>query len=200
MNGTPPEANTEYSRGEGASEGALATRAEPDSGASGAAARGSEPLSTGLFGIALLGALMLLVAEFTTLFTVHVSGSSKALQSTSAGSHHAYAMALIAVCAVILAFAVWRARSRPALLGLGVLGVVALVIALLGDLPDATSSGLLLTSSHFVEAKATPSAGFFIETIGALLLVIACVWGLLLAPPPPRPPRRRSRASSSVSS
>src|SRR5262249_29328347 len=100
----------------------------------------------------------------------------------------------------ILALAVWRAGSRPALLGLGVLGGVALVIALLGDLPHATSSGLLFTSSHFVEAKATPSAGFFIETIAALLLLIAGVSGFLLAPPPPRPARRSSRASSARSS
>jgi hypothetical protein len=104
-------------------------------------------------------------------------------------------MALIAVCAVILAIAVWRAGSRPALAGIGLLGVVALLIALLGDLSDATASGLILTSSRYIEAKSTPSAGFFIEILGALLLIVACVWGFLLTEPAPRPPKPRKRGT-----
>jgi hypothetical protein len=98
-------------------------------------------------------------------------------------------MAVIATCAAVLAVAVWRGGSRPALLGIGLLGLVALLIALLGDLPDATASGLLLTSSHYVEAKSTPSAGFFIEIVGALLLLTACVAGFLLTEPAPKAPR-----------
>jgi hypothetical protein len=163
-----------------------------------------QTIATGLFAVAVLGALLLIVADFTTLFTVHASGVSRSLKSVSAGSHHSYAMVPIAVCALILAFAVWRADSRPALLGLGLLGVAALLIALVGDLPDATASGLLLTASHYVEAKATPRAGFFLETLGALLLLIACAWGFLLTSPASRaranapasrPSRRRGRSA-----
>jgi hypothetical protein len=196
MNGTPPEASTEYSRGTPSSEGV----SEPSSGADlpGQKDRsaGTGGLVTGLFAVALVGSAALLVAEFTTLFTVHVSNVSQALQTTSTGSHHSYAMAVIAVFAAILAFAAWRGGSRPAMLGVGLLGLAALLIALLGDLPDATASGLLLTSSHYVEAKSTPSAGFFIEIAGALLLLIASVAGFLLTEPaskPGRPPARRAR-------
>lgn len=189
MNRTPPEASTEYSRGDAISGGRLEPPAGADPTGPEGASEGSGRLATGLLATAALGALLLLVAEFTTLFTVHVSNTSKPLESVSGGSHHSYAMALIALSAGILAVAVWRGGSRPALLGIGLLGVVALLIGLLGDLHDATASGLILTSSHFIQASSTPGAGFFIEILGALLLVIACVWGFLLTAPP-RPPRR----------
>jgi hypothetical protein len=196
MNGTPPEASTEYSRGTPASGGV----SEPSAGADLPGRRdrsaGTGGVVTALFAVALVGSAALLVAEFTTLFTVHVSNVSHALQTTSTGSHHSYAMAVIAVFAAILAFAAWRGGSRPAMLGVGLLGLAALLIALLGDLPDATASGLLLTSSHYVEAKSTPSAGFFIEIAGALLLLIASVAGFLLTEPaskPGRPPAGRAR-------
>lgn len=192
MNRTPPEANTEYSRGRLVSGGVSGAGATGES----TAASGPQKGATGLFAVAVLGAVLLFLAEFTTLFVVHASGVTKPLKSESAGSHHSYALALIAVVAVVLAVAVWRAGSRPALLGLGVLGVAALLIALAGDLPDATASGLLLTSSHYIEAKATPKAGLFLETLGALLLLIACAWGFLLTAPPSRRSRRPAHRSS----
>jgi hypothetical protein len=189
MNSTPPEANTEYSRGPRASGGVSEPSSPSDPAGRPAASAGAGALVAALFAVALLGSAALLVAEFTTLFTVHVSNVSRTLQSTSTGSHHSYAMAVIAVCAAVLAVAAWRGGSRPAMLGIGLLGLAALLIALLGDLPDATASGLLLTSSHYVEAKSTPSAGFFIEIAGALLLMIASVAGFLLTEPAPKPRR-----------
>jgi hypothetical protein len=195
MNRTPPEANTEYSRGPAASGGVSEPSTGPDSPGRQTPSAGGGGLVTTLFVVALLGSAALIVAEFTTLFTVHVSNVSRPLQSTSTGSHHSYAMAVIAVFAAVLAVAAWRGGSRPAMLGIGLLGLAALLIALLGDLPDATASGLLLTSSHYVEAKSTPSAGFFIEIVGALLLLTACVAGFLLTEPAPKP--RRSRPGRS---
>jgi hypothetical protein len=193
MNRTPPEANTEYSRG-GTASGAVSEGAgAPDSPGRQAPSGGPGGLVAALFVVALLGSAALLVAEFTTLFTVHASNVSHALQSTSAGSHHSYAMAVIAVFAAVLAVAAWRGGSRPAMVGIGLLGLAALLIALLGDLPDATASGLILTSSHYIEAKSTPSAGFFIEIVGALLLLIASVAGLLLTEPAPKPRRTAGR-------
>jgi hypothetical protein len=190
MNRTPPEANTEYSRGQADPEG----NSEGQTGVPGAASTRPGGVATGVVAMAIVGALALLVAEFTALFTVHVSNSSRPLKSVSGGSHHSYAMAVIAVCAVLLAVGVWRG-SRTALLGIGALGLVALLIALLGDLGDATASGLILTSSHYIEASSTPSAGFFIEMGGALLLLLASVSGFLLTAPPPRPQRRTTDPS-----
>jgi hypothetical protein len=183
MNATPPEANSEYSRGPGRSERVVVTR----SGAAvvPGAARAQDALASGtlravLFAGGVLGALLLLGAEFTTLFQLHVAATKAPVRSVSTGSHHSYAMALIAVVAAGLAVAVWRAASRPALLALGVLGVTALLIALLADLPDASATGLVLTSGHYVNASSTPSAGFYMETLGAIILLITSVSGFLL--------------------
>jgi hypothetical protein len=207
MSTTPPEAQPEYSRGVSGSERILVPHSHPsghpdssDSEASSHAAPGAEATASGalpaaLFAGGLLGALLLLVAEFTTLFEVHVAVAGTPVKSVATGPHHSYAMALIAIVAAALAFAVWRAASWPALVALGVLGLTALLIALLGDLPDANATGLVLTSSHYVEANATPSAGFYMETLGAVVLLLTSVCGLLLIAPPLEL-RRRPRRSA----
>jgi hypothetical protein len=191
MSATPPEANLEYSIGPRHSSGAERARARGDSG-SPAPSRGpaSEPsaaASTAIFAGGLLGALLLVVAEFTTLFTVHTSTSTQAIQSVGTGGHHTYALIPIGLLVVLLAYGVWSAGSRPALLAIGVLGVIALLIALLGDLPDAHASGLLGSpASHFTSASSTPSAGLYMETLGAVILIITSVCGFLLLGPPSR--------------
>src|SRR5213082_3234055 len=60
---------------------------------------------------ALLGALLLVVSQFKTVAT---------------GSNHAYSLIPIALLAVVMAYAVLRQGSRPALVALGVLGAIAL--------------------------------------------------------------------------
>jgi hypothetical protein len=137
----------------------------------------------------LLGALLLVVAEFTTLFTVHVATNSAPIKTVATGPHHSYALLPIAAVVAVLAIAVWRDSSRPALLAIGMLGVVALLIALLGDLPDAHASGLAGSSAtHYVDARSTPSAGLYLETLGAVMLVITCGLGFIAL----GSPRRRS--------
>ncbi len=185
MNATPPEAKDEYSRAHGASAG---------SGGSSARGRpsGYSAVLAGVLGGGLLGALLLLVAEFTTLYEVHSASSSLVIKSVGTGSNHSYALLPLALLAAFLAFGVWRAESRPALLALGIAGVIALLIALLGDLPNAHASGLLGSpATHFTEASSQPSAGFYMETLGAVVLIITCVSGFVMLGAPM--PRRRAR-------
>ncbi len=179
MNATPPEANYEYSRGTAASR--------RDSEGSGRASSGSSAVTAGVLVGGLLGALLLLVAEFTTLYNVRASQGGALIKSVSSGSNHSYAMIPIALLAALLAVAVWRTASRPALLALGLLGVLALLIALVGDLPNAHSSGLVGSSAtRYVSAASRPSAGFYMETLGAVLLLVTSVSGFLMLGPPVR--------------
>ena len=69
-----------------------------------------------------------------------------------------------------LPYGVWQANSRPALLAIGLLGVIALLIALLGDLPDAQASGIVLRAGHYDAASSSPGLGIYLETLGAVLL------------------------------
>jgi hypothetical protein len=190
MSATPPEATSEYSRGSGPSSEAERAHATGDSRASGRSRQPASQSRTPAAAIcagALLGALLLIVAEFTPLFTIHTSASTAAVRSVSAGSHHTYALIPIALLVVLLAYGVWTAGSRPALLAIGILGLISLLIALFGDLPDAHASGLLGSSaSHFTAASSSASAGLYMETLGAVILLITSVCGFLLIGPPPR--------------
>jgi hypothetical protein len=146
-----------------------------------------------VLGGGLLGALLLIVAEFTTLYEVRTDASSGPLKSVGTGPHHAFALVPIALLAAVLAYGASRQRSRPALLAIGTLGLITLLIALIGDLPDAQATGLIRMSSHFVNASSTPETGMYLETLGAALLLLTCGVGVLLGGPPPRPDRRRTR-------
>jgi hypothetical protein len=186
MSATPPEAKTEYSRATDGSKGASAGAGTPH-------ARLTETVPAAVLAFGLVGAVLLLGSEFATLYSIHVTTRRAAVQSVTGGSHNSYAFIPIAILAFVLAYGAAREKSRPALSALAVLGIISLLIALLGDLPDAQSSGLLMEGGHFVSASASPSAGMYLETLGAIVLVISAGIGFLLGPPPPRrrAPRKR---------
>jgi hypothetical protein len=147
---------------------------------------------------ALLGALLLIVAEFTTLYQVHLATRLTPIGSVTSGSHNSYAMIPLALVGAGLGIGAWRSGSRPALLAVGVLGVVALLIALVGDLPDARAAGLAHQNS--VSATATPSAGLYMETLGAVVLIATCGLGFLMLGFGSGGPTRSVRAGGSVRS
>jgi len=144
------------------------------------------PGRAGLLAGALAGAGLLLAAERATLFSLHVAARQAAIKTVTGGSHDSFALVPIAVLAAVLALAVFRAGSRPALLALGLLGAVALLIALVADLPDARARGLVGTPAHYRQAVATPGPGLYLETAGAAALIITSVGGFILAGPPRR--------------
>jgi hypothetical protein len=179
MNSTPPEANSEYSRAPRASRGELPTGKAPNSRAQ---ELHGDRISSVIAVGALLAAVVLIAAEFTTLFAVHVVDKAR-VRTVATGFHHAYALIPIAVLVAVLALALKRSPGgrawRPALLALGALAVITLVIALLIDLPDAHRTGLVAAGAGFELGKATPSTGFFLETLGAVLLLIVAGTGML---------------------
>ncbi|MGN6869238.1 MAG: hypothetical protein ACTHMY_12630 [Solirubrobacteraceae bacterium] len=187
----PPEANSEYSRGSGASRRLVLPRWESSETP---ASPGSEAGRTARLALALgalLGALFVIVAQFTALYHLHSATSSAAIKTVGTGGNHAWAPIPLALAAVVLAYAVYRTGSRAALAGLVALGVATLLIALIGDLPDARSTGLVGSSaSGYVQATARPSAGLYMETLGAVILIVAGGVGLLMAAPETR--RRQS--------
>jgi hypothetical protein len=77
----------------------------------------------------------------------------------------------LAVIAIGVIVATMVARSRdiwaPAA-GVMALGAIALAISLVGDLPDATSSGL---TTKLESANASPAAGFWVQLAGAIALL-----------------------------
>jgi hypothetical protein len=153
-----------------------------------------------------LGAILLLVADFTTLFEIKVLTVTR--ESRSGGSHHSYAMVVLGLAALPMAYGATRG-SRPAMAAMAGIGVIALLIALIGDLPDVNETGVI--GRNFTDAEASPGIGFFMETLGATLLVVAGGGGLVLTgqssprlrlptrgetPPPPPDDDREARAAA----
>jgi hypothetical protein len=190
MNPTRPEAETEYSRGSDSPGGRLAAAsARRKRGAKGP----SRPVALGVMAGGLAGAGLLLVAEFTPLFKVRSSAGPAIIRTVVTGSHHSYAMVPVAALVAFLSYVVWRTRSRLALLATAVLGLLALAISLIGDLPDAQASGLITSASQLTTASSSPSIGLYLETLGAIVLMITAGAGLLLLAEPQRTATRAAR-------
>jgi hypothetical protein len=193
----PPEANTEYSRGSGPSSRLGVLHAKASSALSSTGPESATSARTALALGALFGALLVLIAQFTALYHLHSATSSQVVKTVATGANHAWAPIPLALAAVALAYVVYRYGSRMALLGLVALGVAMLLIALIGDLPNAHSSGLIGSSAGgYVQATSSPSAGLYMETLGAVVLLLAGGVGFLMLAPTaePAPPAPSPRA------
>jgi hypothetical protein len=130
-----------------------------------------------------LGAALLVLAEFVMLYSVRAEGHSGAIQTIQGGSNNSYAMIPIAVLGVVLAVAAVRGGGRPALAALGLVGLVGLLIALVGDLPSSHRTGPIQMAHHLLLGASSPSTGMYLETVGAVILIATAGLGLLLAEP-----------------
>jgi hypothetical protein len=145
----------------------------------------------GLFVLALIGAVLLVVAEFSDLYEVRAITAVVPDGTQTAGAHHGYALLVVAVVAVLMALGAVRGGSRPAAVALVVLGVIALAITLAIDLPDVDEAGLVKRETYEA-AEASPQAGFYLETLGAVFILLAGAAMLVFRPtaaraePPPR--------------
>jgi hypothetical protein len=163
MTVSPPGAVAEYSKGPDDRGGLL------------------QALPAAVVGGAIFGALLLAVAEFTTLFTIETAALHTPVRTYSTGAHHGYALLPIAALTMLLATAVWRSRGIWPLLAIGVLGAVAAVIALAVDLPAAQSTGVVGSfATGLLPASTVPQTGLYMETLGAAVLIVVSGAGFLL--------------------
>ncbi len=141
-----------------------------------------------LAAVALAGAVLLVAAECSPLYTVVVGALETERRSVSGGSSHAYALVLVALAAAAMAFGALRG-ARGAAGALVALGAVVAVVALAIDAPKTRSSGTLPEAVAFADARAQAGRGLALELAGGAALLVA--GGLALALGAPRPLRRR---------
>jgi hypothetical protein len=120
---------------------------------------------------------MLAASQFMNIFELTPPGG-EAISEIDSADQHGYAMLVLAAFALILITVGIATRGRPisevAAVAVAVCGVVALLIFLIGDLPDVNKVGTLDDPREsFIDAKAEPQAGFWFELVGALVLT-AC--------------------------
>ena len=136
---------------------------------------------------------LLVAAEFSTLYDVRVVTAVPEGGSFSAGGHHGYALAVIAVAIVVMALGAVLGGSRPAAVAVLVLALGALAIALLVDLPDVHETGLI--GRTYDAARAEPRAGLYLEIAGGCAALLGAAL-ILVARPAPRAPVAKSKNSS----
>lgn len=118
-------------------------------------------------------AALLFASELMTLFELTPRGAEP-LDEVLARDQHGNAMFVVSVFAILLTLAAVWAGSRPAALGVAVMGVIALLIFLVVDLPDAGQVGTLDDARQsFIDAEAVPKGGFWLEMLGALGLALS---------------------------
>src|SRR4029078_7843367 len=125
------------------------------------------------------GGVSLIIATFSTIIEITVGTTSKIADrdtELSGWDRHSFALLLIAGFALVMTVGAWRgARRRMA--AVAVSGIAALLIALIGDLPDVHKTGVI--GELYDNAHANPKTGYYLETLGGVLLLLAG-GGLLL--------------------
>jgi hypothetical protein len=149
-----------------------------------------------------LAGILMLISLFSTIASVDVAnGSCEVINDTnhsladrcalSGFERHGIAFLLLGAIALVLAYAAGPGRSRPAAVGLIVVGALALIFALLVDLPVTDDTGAI--GRDFEGATASAGAGLWIEVIAGVLALGAGALAFLIPRPQPEPRRRRQR-------
>ncbi len=140
-------------------------------------------------GVGTLAGLMMILAEFlliryVTTITASCSDLAspavKATCQTTGHAKHHWALAIIGVITILMAFGAAAGRSRPAAYALLAMGIVCLFITLALDLPDTSSKGEV--GPNFASASAHIGLGFWFELIGGLLAIGAALFALTQLP------------------
>jgi hypothetical protein len=154
----------------------------------------SSPLRAALLALPLIGAALLIAAEFSTLYDVRVVTAVPDGGSFSAGGHHGYALGVIGVGIGVMTLGAVLGGSRPAAVAALVLAAAALAIALAIDLPDVHETGLI--GRTYDAAQAEPRAGLYLELAGGCAALLGAALILVLRPTAPR--RSRGRRTAAV--
>ena len=152
---------------------------------------GANALRKALLAGAAGGVICLLLATFATVIEIRVGATTKVPghdTHLSGWDRHGPALLLIAIFAAVLIAAALRG-ARPAMAALAALGLAALLIAVIGDVPDLEQTGFI--GEVYEDAAAGPAAGFYLETLGAVLLLVG--GGLMVALPAASAPAPRVR-------
>jgi hypothetical protein len=142
------------------------------------------------------GALLLIVAEFVTVREIHAVTVVPPGGTSTGGDLHSYALGVIGLAMLPMAYGAVVRRARPAAVAVIVLAVAACLIVLFVDRPVLDDTGLIGRTYDLAEAR--PAVGFYLESLGAVLALVGGVWALMLAPRRSRwvTPRERARTTT----
>ena len=118
------------------------------------------------------GAALLIASQFMTMFELNdaLGGTAAVVEGPD---QHWYTMVILGGFAVWALIGAIATGSKPLATSVAISGVVALLLFLLIDLPDAGKAGDIESATEsLVIVEADPAGGFWLELIGALILVV----------------------------
>jgi len=140
-------------------------------------ARSTGPLALVVLALGAAGAIMLVVAELSTVVSVDVltTGTCEEIAdpevrdacSVSGLEQHGGALILLGVAALLMAVGAGRGASRPASVALVVIAVIVVAIVILRDIPASGETGLV--GLRYEEAEAGAGSGLYLACVGAAL-------------------------------
>lgn len=150
-----------------------------------------------ILALALLAALLLLLAEVSTIASVDLEGESCEVVydtrpeladrcSLSGWERHGGALILLALLAAGAALAVRAGRILGAGVVLVAIGLVTLGVTLIGDLSVTNDTGAI-GATDLAAASASAGLGFYLELLGGLLCLAAGALALASARHDPLP-------------
>jgi hypothetical protein len=195
-----PEAANDASRGS-------AARTRPADRGIADRIRGSGPLGWLLLGLGLAAGVSMIVTEFLTASEIRIGQEmqrcaasldvprAEVLGKCSITGHesHAWALAILGVLAIVMTLGAVLGRSRPAAASLAVVGLAAIVIALVIDHPSLDKTrGFEVVATQYApgSVRSVAGPGYKLELVAGVLAF--GVGGLCLlgsrAKPEPREP------------
>jgi hypothetical protein len=152
-------------------------------------------LSWLLLALAVAGAVLLVVADFSTISYRSIGigacpeRAGTEVCTTSGHESHAFALVILTPLALVMAWGGVIGRSRAAALALAAIGLTVLVIALAIDSPKLDDTRNL--DALYDDVAGHTGSAFKVELVGGVLLLLA--GGLTLVRPEPRQPEPRRR-------
>jgi hypothetical protein len=138
------------------------------------------------------GALLLIIAEFVTVREIRAVTVVPPGGTEAGHALHGYALGIIGLAMLPMAFGAVVRGARPAAFALLVLALAACAIVLFIDLPVLDDTGLIGRTYDLAEAR--PATGFYLESLGAALALIGAVAALVMVPRVTPQARRRTTA------
>ena len=126
------------------------------------------------------GALLLIVGEFLTVREIRAVTVVPPGGTSTGGALHGYALGIIGLAMLPMAFGAVVRGARPAGVALLVLALAACVIVVFVDRPVLDDTGIIGRTYDFAEAR--PAAGFYLQSLGAGLALLGAVAALTLVP------------------
>jgi len=145
----------------------------------------------------LAGALLLIVGEFLTAREVVVVTVIPPGGTATGGDLHLYALGVLGVAMLPMAYGAVTRGARPAAIALLVLSIAAVAIVVFVDRPAINHTPAIL-ESNFELADPQPATGFYLQSLGAVLALVGSVATFALLPKRPRwvTPREQAGTSS----